>query len=529
MSDESGDKKVEKAETSGKVIVPRSSEVGQPRIVTSSHFIQETRKSELAMPTRLTTFDIMAEDDAVFNSIDVTNARVVGALWKGKFVGKKSQSSKIAAEFLNYCIRNMNYGTWLDAVNDSCTDLQYGFALQNIVIKKRNYGQFAGSRCLSKLSPRDQKSVYGWVFNKNESEVLGFVQKPSTLRNNDFARDGLSLLAAQRLQSIDYPFIRSEQLLHFRHNPKSINPQGNSPLMSCYGAWKEKKLIEKYEVVGISKDLGGCIVLRVPSSLIERANDPVNYPDEAAEYKALQEDAAKLHAGESSYIVLTSDVDDVTKTKLYDFELKGIEGGGKQYKTSDIIDQKRKSIYNVFGAGFLLLGQDSVGSYNLSSSAQSTHGAYVERCINQKVDVINNRLIPTLLAVNNVSLDWKDMPEFIPADPGEVDLDELGKFIQRTKSVNGLTKEALEYLYDRANLPTEGIDEIDFSDKGKSRAGESEGTSGTGNSQQSTDASTVNAENGGVSKNLILDRVEDDQIVLIDVESGSPIFINREE
>jgi len=527
---------INKAETSGNKTVVRpitNREKGQPRVVTSGRFIQDTRRTELTMPRRLCTFDSMMADDAVFNSVDVTNLPVLMALAGGKFVSNNGSAiSEEVAKFLNYNIRNLSSGTWLQAINNLNTDIIYGFSLLNIVTEKRNSGPYKGFRVLKKLAPRDQKSVYGWVWDKEFREVIGFVQKPNLKKNRnpkmtDFAQ-GLTSLDTAALQQSNYPFIKSEQLLHRVYNPTNNNPQGDSPLMHCYDAWLEKKLVEKYEVVGVSKDLGGALVLRVPSQLIERANDPATYPDEAAEYTALQEDAAALHAGESSYIVLSSDVDAATKIQDYDIQFKGIDGGGKQYKTSDIIDQKRKSIYNVFGAGFLLLGQDSTGSYALSSSQTSTHAMYVQRNILWKTDLINNQLIPTILKANNIQLDWEDMPVFEPMDPDELDLDVLSKAIQRMKSVGGLTEEALTELYEKANLPTDGIDKLVFDDGDTSRGGESNGTSGTGNTQSGGASSSTNSENGGVAKSFTVDREEDGIIYAISSD-GETITISKEE
>lgn len=510
MEEKNKSDSVIKAESTPKTTVPSSSarEIGQPRIVTSSTYIEDSRKDDLKMPKRLCTFDNMCLDDAVNNSIDVTNLHTVNALANGEFKGKGSKKSQIAADFLNYCIRNMTHGTWLEACLNAVTDLKYGFSSLNIVTEKRAFGQYSGNRVLRKLSPRDQKSVYGWLFDQKGREFLGFVQKPSIISGKKIPTgfaDGLTAASIPRYEELGYPILRRDQILHFAFNKTNNNPQGNPPLAACYQAWMEKKLVEKYEIVGVSKDLGGAVVLRVPSELIERANDPVNYPAEAAEYKALQQDAANLQAGETSYIVLTSDFDEVTKTPLYDLKLQGIEGGGKQYKTSEIIDQKRKSIYNTFGAGFLLLGQDSHGSYGLSTSATSTHGYYVERNILQKVDVINNQLAPRLLAINDIFLDWKDMPEFVAADPNEFSTDEAGKFIQRVASVGKMTPQVLEWLLNKMNAPIDGIEELDFTNKGQSRAGESQGSSGTGNTQDGGVASTVNSENGGTVKNLIVD------------------------
>lgn len=524
---------LEKAENSLNVVTrPMSIEKGQPRIITSSKFIQDAKRKDLKMPTRFCTFDNMTDDDAVYNSIDITNLLVVTALSNGKFVPKKGQRSQIAADFLNYNIRNMTTGTWMQAMLNAVTDLKYGFSFLNIVTETRNYGKYKGSKVLKKLAPRDQKSLYGWVWDKNFRELRGFVQKPllTQLREPTIKEfeSGLFIdgITGGFLKP-NYPFLSTSQILHFTYNQTNNNPQGDSPLLHCYDAWMEKKLVERYEVVGVSKDLGGAVVLRVPAQLIEKANDPVAYPNEAREYEQLQRDAAALHAGETSYIVLTSDVDEVTKNKLYDFELKGIDGGGKQYKTSEIIDQKRKSVYNVFGTGFLLLGQTGHGSHALSTNQMSTHDYYVSRNIMFKEDVINNQLAPRLLAINNIHLDFDEMPVFQSEDPSKPDLDIISKFIQRTKSVGGLTQEALESLYEASDLPVEGIEELSFDDEDSSRGGESNGSSGTGNSQAGGASSETNSENA--SKSFYVDYETDDQIVAVDRQTSKAIFIDKEE
>ncbi len=527
---------IQKAESTKSTVPKRmvSQEIGQPRIVSSNRYIDDQRKNDLRMPTRLLTFDNMYNDDCVYNSIDITNLLVTTALYGGEYKPGPSNSnaSKVAADFLNYCIRNMSYGTYLEFLQNATTDLRYGFSIQNIVTEKRKYGPYKGSTCLKKLSPRDQKSIYGWLWNKNKTELLGAVQQPR-LTNRTFKpltsfESGLTPLSTGNMYDSKYPIIKTQQMLHFKYNSTNNNPQGDSPLAHCYAAWMEKMLISEYELIGLSKDMGGIVVLRVPSSLLEKANDKTNYPDAYAESVALQKDAANLHAGKSSFILLTSDADEVTKKYHYDFDLKGIDGNGKQYNTSDIIDQKRKSIYNCFGTGFLLLGQDGPGSYNLSSNATSTHGYYVERNIIQKTDVLNYQLAPRLLAVNNIYLDYKDMPVYTPVSPTEANKDELSKVVQRIASVNKMTPKALESVYTELGWDTDGLEDLDYTDKGQSRSGESQGSSGTGNTQEGGGAtSTNNMENSDVSKDLILESEDDKQITLVDTKTGLPIFIDK--
>jgi len=530
------DEALNKSESTSKTVTrPLTQEKGRSGIVTSSRFIQDLRKDDLRMPKRLFTYDNMMLDDAVANSVDVTNIMAVSSLSGGKFTSKKgSERSKVAADFLNYCIRNMSYGTWMEAMNDACTDLKNGFAIQNLVVKKSTQGKYKGSYILDKLSPRDAKTIYGWVWNKGNTELRGVVQKPTAVqmrepRLSDFGGNlPFSSIHAGILIDSNYPFISVQQMLHYRHNPTLNNPQGNSPLNSCYDAWIEKKLVEHYEIVGVSKDFGGLIVVRVPAELIEKANDPATYPNEAAEYEALQRDASDLQAGKTTQIVLTSDVDEFSKKYMYDLELKGIQGGGIQYKTEEIINQKRKSIYNNFGTGFLLLGQNGHGSNALAGGMMTTHDYYIQRNVDWKVDVINNQLAPRLLAVNDMYLDYDDMPVFTPSDPSKVDFDTISKVLQRAGSVGLLTDRALEDLYVSAGWDTDGLEEFlreREKKEIKSNAGKSNGSSGTGDTQAGGASSSINSENKSM-EDFVVDSETDDEIIAIN-STGETIIINK--
>lgn len=513
---------IQKAESHKRIKTPISSEKGQPRIVTSAKLIQDSKKKELSPDNRLATFDAMLADADVFAAVNYTKLFSIKALYKGKVVGKKGNKvSEEAAKFLNYNLRNLDYGTWYQAVCDMTTAIQYGWSDLNVVVKRRNHGPYKNWKCLSKLAPRDQKSVYGWLWNDDFTEWKGLVQKPPLKKTGRIVpsrlSDGFSALNQGRYYESIYPIIHSEQLIHVAYNSTLNNPQGDSPLMHCYDAWYEKKLIENFEFGGIAKDLNGVLIIKVPSELLERASDPDTYPEAAAELEEYQRDAAEAVQGKATHILITSDVDPTTKTPLYDIELKGVTGaGGKNYITSQVIDQKRKAIFNTFGAGFLLLGQDGTGSYALSSTQTSVHGHLVERDIMMFVDAINNQLLPRLLAANDVYLNYDEMPEFVAGEPDEVSLDELGKFIQRVKSVNAMTPAMLEYLAEKGGIPTDGIEDIDFTDKGASRSGDGMKTPGSGTSTNvgGGDKATSNTEGGGVTKNFHAsdtdDRIFDD-------------------
>lgn len=491
-----------KAESVGGVKTPSTSEKGQVGIAGISKFIDDLRRSELKMEKRLCTFDQMCEDAAIANSIDIRTFLSTIGLAEGKFKSTGTPASDIAAKFLNYNIHNMSYGSWLQAMRDANTDIKYGFSILNIVLEKRKSGKYKGEYVLKKLAPRSQKSVYAWVFDDNLRDLQGFVQKPMLVKNQTLTTINgnlqLSDIIGNAYKSSQYPYFKINEFLLFSYNSTLNNPQGNPILASCFNSYLEKKVIEQYELTGVAKHLGGVFVGRSPSDLFEKANDVENYPEAYLAKKEFEDDLGKLHSSDSTFIHLQSDTDD-RGNYLYDFQIKGIEGSTGNYKTSDIIKEKTKAIYNCFGTQALLLGQGDGGSNALSKEQNTTFRYYVERDMAEKADVITKQLAVRLLAANNIELDYEDMPVFVPLNPFKLSLEEASKFIHRIGSIMKLTpilyKSILDDLgYDYGG--DEALLALDYNDKGNSRAGESNGTSGTGDTQSATGGDN-NMENVG--------------------------------
>jgi hypothetical protein len=476
-------------------------EVGQPYIVDGFSLIRQQKKRELSPANLPCTFREMLNDADVADALDSILVKTLPALEKGVIKAKSdSPASKENAEFLNYTIRNMSQGTWLEAMQNASTCLIHGYALINPVLEFRTYGKYKNKVVLKKLAPRTQSSVYGWAWDNKGRDLKGVIQKPMKLvqRNSTLGSFSASKITYSGITSgfykdSKYTFIPSKKLLHFRFNPTDNNPQGYSPLFVCYDAYAEKKLIEQYELIGASKDLGGIGVVEMPMDMMTKATQPEVFPAEAAAYEILLKTAADVQNAKGNLIVLASDVDPNTKSKLYDFKIKGVDGGGKQYKTSEIIEIKRKSIYNVFGAGFKILGQSGHGSNALSSNQMSTHDYYVQRLLMWVTDVINNQLLPMILEANGIELDWEDMPTFVPDDPTKADEEVLGKLVSRLASGGLMTEAVHRKILEDMELPTEGIEDIDYQALRTGGSG-SEG-SGNGSSQKEGGGSDTNNEN----------------------------------
>lgn len=488
-------------------------EKGQPHIITLSRYIQDQRNTDLQVPKRWSTFDLMLEDSYITDPVELANRRVRKSLVNGKYIPKSNNPKSVkAAKFLNYCIRNLGYGSWGDFCSDACTDLIYGFSLQNIVLERRSYGPYKDAVCLRKLAPRDQKSIRGWIWNKARTELVGVVQQPAIKgRKEPSLKDFKHYTYGDtELQNSEYTVIPIDQLVHFRHLPKNDNPQGDSPFLHIYTSWKELKIIENLELSGMQKDLVGTAIIREDPDTYEAAMDE-NHPDHDTAKQAmdsLQKDVNKMMEGRTLALLLSGGVDDVSGKPLQDVELLGIDGGGKQYSTSEVIKSKMTSIYNAFSAGHKILGQmGSSGSEALSSNKMTDHDEFVEEILLAKKEVIDTQIASRLLRENGIFLDYDDMPEFKYAPITKPDFEGVSKALQRLKTSNAATHPFIEYCYEALGVSTEGVEDIPLYDKGESRAGESNGTSGNGTEQQDQDD---NLEN----KSYRVDDEDDDYVYI---------------
>lgn len=118
------------------------------------------------------------------------------------------------------------------------------------------------------------------------------------------------------------------------------------------------------------------------------------------------------------------------------------------------------------------------------------------------------------------------MPKFTPRDGVGISWDEMGKFLQRTQSVQMLTPAIYKRMAEIAGLPADGIEELDYTQKGTSRSGESKGSSGTGSSQSGGKNSSLNVENKSLH-NLIV--IEDDgkELTVQDSITGEIDYISK--
>lgn len=187
---------------------------------------------------------------------------------------------------------------------------------------------------------------------------------------------------------------------------------------------------------------------------------------------------------------------------------------GKQFDTSALKAERKKVIFDRFGAAHLIMGgSGEAGSYALSDNKQTLHSQFIERDVRLFTEVLNKDLIPQFLALNGIRLSEKDMPVFVAGEVGDPDIEGNSKMIQRVVAVGALplTGEVLNDILKMCGFSYRIPDEI-MTDPDKlqefinlylpnatTRSGDgmAQGTSGNGTSTSSatTDTSSLNTEN----------------------------------
>ena len=451
--------------------------------VYNGHILEEERR-DLRWPKSIYTFKVMSRDSTVASAITLIETLIRRVDWqvippKGEEANAEEYQERM--DFFESCMHDMEED-WGDFINDILSMLVYGFSIHEKVYKKRqgDKGKYEsefddGLIGWAKLPIRSQDSIDKWYFEDYGREFVGCRQNLSLVQQyNPFEKP---------LKS-KYVHLPKQKFLHFRYDQKRGNPEGRSPLINCYVPWHYKSTIEEYEAMGVSRDLAGMPVIKLPVEYFdEDASD-----DKKRFVEYCKRMINEMNANERSGVLFPKFVDPETKEDVFDFELIGVTGG-KNYDTDKIIHRYESQILMAFLADVLKLGQDSVGSFALADNKTNTLSLAIESILKQIVAIINKDLVKQTYELNQWS--GEKRVRIVHGDLESIDLDAMSKYIQRIVSVGAMEvdKGLSERLREFASLPPANPDEpIDdeLTPQGKSRAGDGMATPGEGTKQSTT-------------------------------------------
>jgi len=411
-------------------------EIGATGVKRFAGFIYEEFLSELVGWKGTQVYKEMSNNDAtvgaVLFAIKMLCRRVP---WFVEPASNKPED-ELAAEFLETCMNDMSM-TWIDTIDEALSMLEYGYAPHEIIYKRRMGDMFDPSMRSKyndgrigwrKIPIRAQDTIYRWQFDDH-----GGIQ-------------GVEQMAPPHYYRVTIPV---EKMLLFRTRISRNNPEGVSVLRTAYRSWFIKKQIENIEAIGIERDLAGIPIALVPPELLS--------PDASIQQKAVLAEIKNItinvrrNSQEGIVYPLQYNHDG---RLLYDFKLL-TTGGSRQFNTSEVINRYDQRIAMAALADFILLGQDKVGSFALSSSKTKLFSTAIGAFLDIIADVFNRYAVPRLFALNTFTI--SDYPKIKHGDIGSVDLNELGQFIQRL-SQSGMplfpNADLEKFLLEVAGMPT---------------------------------------------------------------------------
>lgn len=297
-----------------------------------------------------------------------------------------------------------------DVIGDVLSFLQYGFAPAEVVYKIRNGPQRDPRKTslyddhtigVGKISVRAQDTVWRWHFDEF-GELLALEQ---------FIYSGTNAM------------IPRDKLLLFRTDPGLNNPEGRSLLRNSYISYLRKNTIEEAEGRSAIRS-AGIVVLKIPQKYL----DPNAGSDELQIGNAWRLTGDKLAQDRMGSVLIPSDVDATTKVPLYDISYVTADGRRPTDMTA-IIERQDKRMLSSMLADFILLGQQSVGSFALSDNKTDLFAKANGAFLSMIEDQFNRVLVARLWRLNNFDEALK--PSLKPGDLQAVDLDKLGNFIVR--------------------------------------------------------------------------------------------------
>ena len=405
-------------------------------------FVYDDFLRELQGRKGAATYREMRDNDPIIGSILTSIESLIRSVeWHVEAQGN-TEADKICAEFVNSCFSDMDI-TWNNTLSDILTFIPYGYSVLELNYKIRR-GDSKDKKYNSKYNDgligwrnwgiRAQETLWSWNFDRDNT-VLGFTQ----IAPPDFT----------------FRYIPMEKCIHFKASNNRGNPEGRSMLRNAYRPWYFKKNLEEIEGIGMEKDLTGLPILRLPYEIMQAASDP-NAPEEARmAYNNWITIAKGIKRNSQAAIILPSAYDE-NGNKLYDIDTISTGSTRKQFDTDLIIKRYARDIAMTLMADFIMLGNNSQGSYALSDSKVSMFRQSLTFLLKVISETINEQAIVKIVKLNNFK-GITDYPKIAHSNIDEKSLQETANFIQQLVNSDVLDvsgdKNLEDAMREKADLP----------------------------------------------------------------------------
>ncbi len=456
---------------------------------------------ELSASQRLRTYQLMLQDDAVATCFGARTMAVAKAQARGSFsYDINSPESLRLKEFFEYNLSELKSQSPLSIGMMASCMIRDAWSPFEMVFEaaEDDWENYWKLKKLAYIHPLTLDQAKPYQIKSGGDSIDYLRQRPDAFVGSD----GTSSFSYTGWGGVkEIPFNR---VAYSSYSATSSQPIGNSLFDAAYIPWKEKQLLNDFTLIGVQKDLAGMPVLGAPSSLLSAAADNPEGP-EARMVDQMKNNLANLHAGDQSYSIIPTDThsENGNGAKQFSLEFLGVTGGGKAFDVVELVEQRKRSIFNCFSCQNMISGENGGGSYNLLEGQTSLQAHAVE-LDNMVVDEMwNKQIFPKLLRLNNIKAKRTDIPVWKAGSVQEISTDEYGKYVNRVARLLPAVPEVINPILKRmgsdyrvpANTTPDDIREMLFVFEDASKVGAGEGSSGTGDSQSGGSQSDTNAEN----------------------------------
>lgn len=481
------------------VTIPRI-KVGEQGFVglkISNKRIYEEQQRSFQYPYFITTVNEMRNSPTVGAAMNVYKFMMSRVKWSVQPPVGASEVDKQRAALMNTMLEDMDDMTWGNFISSVIPYLEYGFAVNEIVLRRRLHKNGSkyndGLVGIKKLSPRSQDTICGWKFDASGNNLIAVEQSTNYLEN--------SYLFVNKTNADGKIELDVDKLLLFAASKTKNNPEGNSLLKNIYLAYKQMTLLQEQQLLSVAKDIQGLLKIAVPPKYL----DPNGPAEDLAVKAGFQRIIDNYNNGTQRGLLVPNLIDPESKLPLFTYELLESKGSSKN-NIESIIRGLQQDILSALSCDVLRLGADGTGSFSLAESKSSILALAVTSRLQEIADSLQ-KLVRVVYQQNGWNCE--NLPHFKYEEVETADLETYSKAVQRIFSTSAIEVDRPVMNKIRNML---GIAEKDANEKvdvdslpinlsgveSKSGAGMAVGTTGNGtakNSQGTSDTSTSNTEN----------------------------------
>lgn len=455
---------------------------------------------ELQWPHFIRTIKKMRKDATVAPSVDYVQNKMGNVTWYVKAPKGYEEELKDETLFLTTLMGDMEH-SWLSFIKEASSFVHAGFCIHEIVpryrLKSKGSKFNDGYIGIKKLALRSQDTILGWNYSNKGRDLKSVVQLKNIPTNYPINYPYNYASLVENLTEDSKVEIPISKCLLFRNNPDKDSPFGSSPLCSVWRAWKYKTAYEEVEAQGVSGDVSGLKVLKMPAQYMsENAS-----AEQKETYAYFQKALRNMHIGQESGLTIPSD-SDLNGKPMFDFDVVSVSSN-KAYDVDKIIRRYQAEITTTLYATFLRDGQSGGGSFALSNNTNKLADEVTESKLETIRDELNHKLIPYIFKING----WEAevYPTFEFTSVSQPTLEEKSKAAQRLGAVGLIARtpkninkmgEWLEFEPVPEDISQEDLATLLGKDTSRSGDGMASGMpSGTGSATGGGDKSSSNNEN----------------------------------